>query len=164
LADAFKDVNGDLYRELIDEYETRAADPVSRLKYDQQPGAMAEWPMPGNAGKKTVDMRLMDDAALHLRLKRERGAGRQREGPFGLGASPYPHGGTQSGAQPAAESDETPLLTVDERRFIRDHLRELPREWGRTPEAVAHHRWNKLLSEDEKARRKALKANGQWPS
>lgn len=159
-ADAFKDVNGDLYRQLIDEYETLANDPTARLKYDDKPAALSEWPLPGNVGKKMVDMRLMDDAAMRVRLKRGREAGSREESR----RRNRPTVESSSGSQPPAASGDAPLLTADERRFIREHLRELPREWGKTEEAVAQRKWTKLMSPAEKARRQALRDSGRWPS
>lgn len=137
-------------------YDQAAADQSTALMFAPEPSAMRTYTGPDGVTKH-IDLRIINQLAWQVKAGRAREDGRKEE--LDRQRSPNLPG---PGAPPSSNGDSDPLLlTPDERRFIRENMKSLPPEWGKTPEAVMKHKWEKLMRPEEKARRKAEHAAGR---
>ena len=143
-----------LFQAVWSQYDAAAADPSVALMFTPDPAAMRTYTGPDGVTR-NVDLRVVNQLAWQVKATRAREDGRKEE--LARQGQPTVLG---PGTVGRPTDDDAPLLTADERRFIREHLRSLPPEWGGTEGAVIKHKWEKLMSPQEKARRKAARATG----
>ena len=143
-----------LFQAVWSQYDIAAADPSVALFFPPEPAAVRTYTGPDGVTR-NIDLRVVNQLALQIKAQTARETGRKEE----LERQKFPTlPGPGTMVKPT--DDDAPLLTADERRFIRENLRSLPPEWGSTEEAVVKHKWDKLMNAQEKARRKAARATG----
>jgi len=151
-------VHSDFYKETYAVYQQLEADPFVKLKYSDDPSAQATVLLPGGVGQRQVDLRIVDDAALQVKLRRERQEGRREEAT--RRDTPTVEGNGNRRETPVNE----PLIYDEEKRLLMDMLtkRQIPENWPKSAEALYRYKWEKLMSEAQRAERQAAKAAGTW--
>jgi hypothetical protein len=112
--DVLGNANSEEYREVIETYNQLAVDPMTRHLVGENPAAVVEMWMPGASEKRSIDLRLLNEAAYQVKLTRAHTSGRtaeasRRDAPEVAGAMP----GTPDGSsmEPGPES----LMTAQEK-------------------------------------------------
>jgi hypothetical protein len=132
------------YKAVLETYAKLADDPLTQRFY----------PKEGAIVFNGYDLRLVEKAVLMDRAARGASAERTNR-PTVLGG--------ESQAPAPAEDANRPLMSPEERAFIGANLTALKAAgWGSTEADIIKHRWEKVMSADEKKRRQALHAKGQW--
>lgn len=148
------------YRAAHQQYQALRQDPYFQSLFPHDPAFAIEAMDPSTGQRTPVDIRLLEVAMANL--AREQGIQQGRAQEAERRQAPTVEGRSPSGAAPT--DVETPLMTAEEKAFIREHLQDFTQMgWGKNEAEIATHRWNTTISESEKQRRKRLAASGQWP-
>ena len=148
-----------LYLEAWQAYDEATKHPFMQEAYsDSNARFIVEMPAPPGQGfaTKPMDMRVLDRVALEVSGRHARSQGRQ-QAEERQDAPTFDHGGRE----PRSARTPSMLFTQGEMANMQELLRNGIRGFS-TIEAFRKHRWEKLMSPEEKTRRLTLWRAGKW--
>ena len=129
------DANSPQYAQLMTKYEELVADPMTRMRYSDDPSAILQINRPGGREQAPVDMRILYEAGLRVKAEQASQAGAQ-VGEQRANA-PMVEGAGAVTPPPAREPNHWGLLTPDEQHAVRTG--NIPSTWPKTEAAAAKH-------------------------
>lgn len=147
------DPESDVFKRVLQDYDRYAEDPWFSTKYAKDPAAVREIRDPDTGVPRKFDLRIVDDVASQVKADIAKEQGRKEE----LERQGRPAVGGQATHQPPADDvDPWNFFSESEKAEMQniEATKSAPDNWPKTAKAIAKHRFEKLMSEAERDRRK----------